>query len=99
MKTYRYSGHSRSDPATYRPAGELDTWLKRDPIDILAKRLIEEKLIAEDDVTRLRAEMVELVNEGADEALAAPEPSIDEITAHVSASSQGGDTRWHFWSK
>ena len=36
MKTYRYSGHSRSDPATYRPAGELDAWLKRDPIDILA---------------------------------------------------------------
>ena len=44
MKTYRYSGHSRSDPATYRPTGELDTWLKRDPIEILAKRLIEEKL-------------------------------------------------------
>ena len=35
MKTYRYSGHSRSDPATYRPAGELDEWLERDPIDIL----------------------------------------------------------------
>ena len=42
MKTYRYSGHSRSDPATYRPAGELDAWLKRDPIDILAGRLVEE---------------------------------------------------------
>ena len=36
MKTYRYSGHSRSDPATYRPDGELDEWLARDPIDIYA---------------------------------------------------------------
>src|SRR5882724_2941154 len=30
-KTYRHSGHSRADPASYRPAGELDEWLKRDP--------------------------------------------------------------------
>ena len=33
MKTYRYRGHSRSDPAKYRPAGELDAWKARDPID------------------------------------------------------------------
>ena len=99
MKTYRYSGHSRSDPATYRPAGELDAWLARDPIDIFAKRLVEEKLIGEADVARLRTEMVDLVNEGADEALAAPEPAIGEMLAHVTAGSRGGDTRWHFWSK
>ncbi len=35
MKTYRYRGHSRSDPAKYRPAGELDAWKARDPIDLL----------------------------------------------------------------
>lgn len=99
MKTYRYSGHSRSDPATYRPAGELDAWLARDPIDIFAKRLVEETLIADDDIARLRAEMVDLVNDGAEEALAAPEPEMGEILAHVSAGSRGGDTRWHFWSK
>ena len=38
-KTYRYKGHSRTDPAAYRPAGELDQWLGRDPINILADRM------------------------------------------------------------
>ncbi len=37
--TYRHSGHSRSDPATYRPPGELDRWLARDPITLLAQAM------------------------------------------------------------
>lgn len=40
MKTYRYAGHSRSDPASYRPEGELDSWLLRDPIAIYGSRLV-----------------------------------------------------------
>jgi TPP-dependent pyruvate/acetoin dehydrogenase alpha subunit len=39
--TYRYVGHSRSDPGAYRPAGELDEWKKRDPIVRLRDDLIE----------------------------------------------------------
>ena len=39
MKTYRYRGHSRSDPAKYRPDGELDAWKERDPILVLGARL------------------------------------------------------------
>jgi TPP-dependent pyruvate/acetoin dehydrogenase alpha subunit len=99
MKTYRYSGHSRSDPASYRPNGELDAWLKRDPIDIFAKRLVTEKAIAEDDLQPMKDAMIMTVDKGADEALAAPEPRISEILAHVSEGSGGGDTRWNFWSK
>ena len=49
MKTYRYSGHSRSDRATYRLEGELDVWLKRDPIDLFARVLIEEGAIRAGD--------------------------------------------------
>src|SRR5262249_12337591 len=37
--TYRYSGHSRADPAKYRPEGELDRWKARDPIKIYKERL------------------------------------------------------------
>jgi acetoin:2,6-dichlorophenolindophenol oxidoreductase subunit alpha len=39
--TYRYVGHSRSDPGAYRPAGELDEWKKRDPIVRLRDDLLE----------------------------------------------------------
>jgi TPP-dependent pyruvate/acetoin dehydrogenase alpha subunit len=41
-KTYRHVGHSRSDPGTYRPPGELETWLKQDPIDLFGTRLRDE---------------------------------------------------------
>ena len=99
MKTYRYSGHSRSDPATYRPAGELDAWLARDPIDLFAARLAEEKAIAEGDLQGIKDEMVTTVDGAADDALAAPEPAEIEIMSHVTAGGRGGDVRWNFWSK
>ena len=38
--TYRHSGHSRADPGKYRPEGELDRWLERDPIKIYRERLL-----------------------------------------------------------
>jgi pyruvate dehydrogenase E1 component alpha subunit len=38
--TYRYSGHSRADPGKYRPAGELEEWMKRDPIALYRARLL-----------------------------------------------------------
>src|SRR3546814_712626 len=40
-KTYRHSGHSRADPAKYRPDGELERWLERDPIKIYRARLLD----------------------------------------------------------
>ena len=38
--TYRHSGHSRADPAQYRPKGELERWLERDPIKLYRERLV-----------------------------------------------------------
>ncbi len=79
MKTYRYSGHSRSDPATYRPAGELDEWKKRDPIDILAAKLVKEGLIKDGELDTLRTEMVKQVEDGTNEVLAAQIPDEVEV--------------------
>ena len=49
--TYRHSGHSRADPAKYRPEGELEKWKERDPIKIYRERLkqfgVDDKAIAE----------------------------------------------------
>jgi pyruvate dehydrogenase E1 component alpha subunit len=46
--TYRHKGHSRADPATYRPAGELEAWLLRDPIELFKQQLRDEGV---DEVT------------------------------------------------
>ena len=99
MKTYRYSGHSRSDPATYRRPGELAEWLKRDPIDILAAKLVEERLLASDGLEPLKADVRGAVERATEEVLASPHPDMSEIMSHVSAASAGGDKRWIFWSK
>jgi acetoin:2,6-dichlorophenolindophenol oxidoreductase subunit alpha len=40
-RTYRFVGHSRSDPGKYRPEGELDRWKERDPLIVAAQRLVE----------------------------------------------------------
>ena len=99
MKTYRYSGHSRSDPATYRLPGELDAWLKRDPINLFAARLESEKVIASGSLPGLTEEVRSAVEEATAEVLASPAPDLGQLLAHVSAASPGGDQRWNFWSK
>ena len=52
MKTYRYRGHSRTDPAKYRPEGELEAWKQRDPIDLLGAKLAAEGVVSDDDAAR-----------------------------------------------
>ena len=99
MKTYRYSGHSRSDPATYRLPGELDLWLKRDPIPLFAARLESEQVIRAGELASMTAAVRAAVDAATAEVLASPAPDLDEIMAHVTASSPGGDQRWNFWSK
>jgi len=81
MKTYRYSGHSRADQATYRPAGELDAWLQRDPIALYAQQLG----LSESDLDQRREHIVAQVNEAAKIALESPEPPIGDLFAFVSA--------------
>jgi TPP-dependent pyruvate/acetoin dehydrogenase alpha subunit len=42
FKTYRYRGHSRTDTGPYRPEGELESWMQRDPIDILKAKMTDD---------------------------------------------------------
>jgi TPP-dependent pyruvate/acetoin dehydrogenase alpha subunit len=85
MKTYRYRGHSRSDPAKYRPAGELDAWLARDPIEILGARLAEAGILSADEQAALRAEIVAEVDAAGQRATDAPYPTLEETRSYVYA--------------
>ena len=87
MKTYRYSGHSRSDAATYRPVGELDEWKRRDPIAICGSRLVARGAASPEDLSQLRADIAGRVEEAAKIALSSPEPAVEEMFRHVLADS------------
>jgi acetoin:2,6-dichlorophenolindophenol oxidoreductase subunit alpha len=80
-KTYRYRGHSRTDPAKYRAEGELDRWKVRDPIVILGDRLG----LSEDERKTLQNDVQAAVDAAAIEAEQAPLPTFEEIEAYVYA--------------
>src|SRR3954464_11405393 len=80
--TYRHSGHSRADPAKYRPEGELEKWKKRDPIIIYRSRLL--KLgIAEATLKDMEAEAMSKVDQATETAKGSPLPSLDDIEKNV----------------
>jgi TPP-dependent pyruvate/acetoin dehydrogenase alpha subunit len=81
MKTYRFRGHSRTDPAKYRAEGELEAWLLRDPITLLRATLE----LSEADQSAMHDEIQQLVDETADRAKSAPIPTLEEIEAYVYA--------------
>ncbi len=72
--TYRFVGHSRSDPGKYRPEGELDQWKQRDPLLVAASRLTDEYGLSEADVAAIRDEIEQLLAEVEQAALDAPFP-------------------------
>jgi pyruvate dehydrogenase E1 component alpha subunit len=82
--TYRYSGHSRADPAKYRPEGELDKWLKRDPVKIYRERLIQFG-VREDVIAGIEADVKRKVDEATEKCKAAPQPPLDILTTDVYA--------------
>ena len=85
MKTYRYRGHSRSDPAKYRPEGELEAWRARDPIDLLGKVLVADGLIGPNDHVEIRAETQAEIDAAAERAATSPFPTLEETRPYVYA--------------
>jgi len=76
--TYRFVGHSRSDPGAYRPEGELDRWRERDPIVVLRAQL-EAEGVEPDVLDDIERDMTAQLERMRDSGLAAPFPT--ELTA------------------
>ena len=85
MKTYRYRGHSRSDPAKYRPDGELEAWQERDPLLVLGRRLLDEGVLTEDEQAAASAQAEADVTAAIEAAEAAPYLTLEEAASHVYA--------------
>ena len=82
-KTYRYRGHSRTDAAPYRPAGELDEWLARDPINIMAQRMWDDGQLTEQELEQIKQEADVTVQEATQWALAQPYPSLESVNEDI----------------
>ncbi|HET7717833.1 MAG TPA: thiamine pyrophosphate-dependent dehydrogenase E1 component subunit alpha [Bauldia sp.] len=82
--TYRHSGHSRADPAKYRPPGELEEWLKRDPIRIYRERL-RQFGVRDEAVAAIEAEVNREVDDATEACKTAPSPPADILHTDVFA--------------
>lgn len=85
-KTYRYVGHSRSDQAPYRPAGELDAWLARDPIELFAAKLVANGVLSETEVAAVRARVADEVARSRALALESPHATTSQMLTNLFAS-------------
>lgn len=89
LKTYRFAGHSRSDPAAYRPAGELERWLQRDPLRLARDRLAASGTPAEEldaAKARVRAEIDSVTAQ----VQAAPSPAAAAMFRNIRAGDRKG---------
>jgi pyruvate dehydrogenase E1 component alpha subunit len=78
-KTYRQRGHSRSDPAKYRPAGELESWLKRDPIVQCGELLKSLAHMQQADLDAIRLEVTRTIDVACEAAAAAAWPEVRDL--------------------
>jgi pyruvate dehydrogenase E1 component alpha subunit len=86
MKTYRYRGHSMSDPAKYRTREEVnEVREKRDPIEHMGQKLVAEKLATEDDLKAIDKDIRQIVNTAAEFATESPEPDAAELYTDILA--------------
>jgi TPP-dependent pyruvate/acetoin dehydrogenase alpha subunit len=74
MLTYRFVGHSRSDPGRYRKPGELERWQERDPLLVGRRRLVDDCGLESEAVDAVDAEIEDEMTRVIERALAAPYP-------------------------
>tara|TARA_R110001632_G_scaffold189935_1_gene310500 strand:- start:183 stop:1193 length:1011 start_codon:yes stop_codon:yes gene_type:complete len=86
IKTYRYRGHSMSDPAKYRTREEVQKMRdERDPIEQVRNILLENKHATEDDLKAIDKEIKKIVNDSAEFAKESPEPAAEELWTDIYA--------------
>ena len=84
MMTYRYRGHSMSDPAKYRTREEVEKVRgEQDPIEQVRNRLLQKKMASEDDLKKIDAKVRDIVNEASEFATHDTEPDVSELYTDI----------------
>lgn len=79
IKTYRYKGHSISDPQKYRTKEEVEEYKHRDPINALLKKMEDNKIVTEDEIRQINERVEAAVAESVKFAEESPWPNDDEV--------------------
>lgn len=82
-KTYRRRGHSRVDPARYRPKEEVDEWLRRDPIKRFEDYLLQNDVLTEEELQSVKAQVADRIDDAVKFALESPYPAPEEALEDV----------------
>jgi len=77
--TYRYYGHSRSDPRVYRTREEEKFWRERDPIIIFSNRMKEQNILTEEEINAIEEEVKKEIEEAVEFAINSPYPEPEEL--------------------
>lgn len=85
FRTYRYKGHSMSDPAKYRTKDELESYRNQDPIEVVRQTILENNFATEQDLEQIDAQIKDRVNESVEFAEKSPYPAADELYKDVYA--------------
>ncbi len=83
VQTYRYRGHSMSDPAQYRTKKELELYKDNDPIDIVKQKILKNKIATEKDLEKINANIISEIKVAAEFALDNPYPDVSELYTDV----------------
>ena len=83
VQTYRYRGHSMSDPAKYRTKEELQNYKETDPIEIVKKDMLKKKFANEKDIEKINKEILDEIKNAADYALNSQYPKDSELYTDV----------------
>jgi TPP-dependent pyruvate/acetoin dehydrogenase alpha subunit len=84
-ESYRYKGHSRFEPATYRPQKELEAWLKRDPITQFRQRLKTENILSPEEADAVKNEVEATMQKAIDFAKQSQAATVEQIPPLVFA--------------
>ena len=81
--TYRYRGHSLGDPERYRESDEVKKWQGNDPIGILHKKILSEKIATSDELAAIDERVEEEVQTAVQFAESSPDPDLSELYTYV----------------
>jgi pyruvate dehydrogenase E1 component alpha subunit len=82
-KTYRHKGHSRVDPAKYRPKEEVERWLAKDPIKRFKAALMQQKSLSQEEIQKIEKDVYVEIEEAAKFAMESPYPAPEEALEDV----------------